>query len=154
MNRRRFLALAAGSVLVGGAGCLDRVPGVGLDTSFELTDVELDIDDEPEVTVDATVVVRGTVELASSECGTVELASSECGTVELAYAAYESSQDRLDLLVAAADASRWQWSCSDDLVETGYRVEATAPDALRRVAATEHHVFGDIYSTTADLTDW
>ena len=144
MDRRRFLACAAGSVLVGGAGCLDRIPGVGLDASLELTDVELDVDDEPEVAVDATVVVRGTVEYGSSECG----------TVELAHAAYESSQARLDLLVAAVDDSWWQLSCSDDLVETGYRVEATAPDALRRVAATEHHVFGDVYSTTADLTDW
>ncbi|WP_255193353.1 hypothetical protein [Natronobeatus ordinarius] len=145
MDRRRFLALAAGSGVVAGAGCLDRIPGIGLDTSFELTGTELGVDDPPDVTVDGdTVVVRGTVEYASSECG----------TVELAHAAYETSQARLDLLVAAVDDSRWPMSCSDDLVETGYRIEATVRGDLRRVTVTEHHVFGDAYSTTADLTDW
>ena len=145
MDRRRFLALAAGSGVVAGAGCLDRIPGIGLDTSFELTGAELGIDDEPAVTVDdGAVVVRGTVEYGSSECG----------TVELTHAAYETSQARLDLLVAAADDSWWPMSCSDDLVATGYRVEATVRDDLRRVTVTEHHVFGDAYSTTADQTDW
>ncbi len=145
MDRRRFLALAAGSGGVVAGGCLDRIPGIGLDTSFELTGAEVSVDDPPDVTVDdGTVVARGTVEYGSSECG----------TVELAHAAYESSQARLDLLVAAADDSRWPISCSDDLVETGYRVEATVRDDLRRVTVTEHHVFGDAYSTTADQTDW
>ena len=145
MDRRRFLAFAAGSGVVAGAGCLDRIPGIGLDTSFELTGAELGVDDPPDVTVDdGTVVVRGTVEYGSSECG----------TVDLAHAAYETSQARLDLLVAAVDDSWWTFACTDDLVETGYRVEARAPDALRRVTVTEHHVFGDAYSTTADLTDW
>ncbi|QFU81060.1 hypothetical protein [Natronorubrum aibiense] len=74
--------------------------------------------------------------------------SSECGTVELAHAAYERSQERLDLLVVAADDSSIPSSCSDDLAQAGYRVEATVDGLLRRVSVTEHHVFGDTYSTT------
>jgi hypothetical protein len=42
---------------------------------------------------------------------------------------------------------------SDDLVEEGYRLEATVGDELRQVAATEHHAFGETYSTTVDGLD-
>lgn len=86
--------------------------------------------------------------------GTIQYGSSRCGTVKLAHAEYEDSQNRLDLLIVAADDSRWTLSCTDDLVETGYCVEATVNSGLRRVAVTEHHVFGETYSTTVDLTDW
>lgn len=144
MRRRRFLASCGLSVGVGFAGCLDRVPGIGLDTDFKQVDPEQPVDEPPAVTVDdATVTARGTILYGSSECG----------TVELAHAAYEDSQDRLDLLVVAADDSRFSFGCSDDLVETGYRIEATVRGTLRRVAVTEHHVFGDTYSTTVDLTE-
>ncbi|SDQ99642.1 hypothetical protein SAMN04489842_1946 [Natronobacterium texcoconense] len=135
----------AGVALTGLAGCLDRIPGLGLDTEFETVDGQVSVDDPPEVTVDDdTVTARGTIQYGSSRCG----------TVDLAHANYERSQHRLDLLVVAADDSRWRFSCTDDLVATGYRVEATAPDDLRRVSVTEHHVFGKTYSTTVDLTDW
>ncbi|KMT45732.1 hypothetical protein EL22_28100 [Halostagnicola sp. A56] len=126
------------------AGCLDRVPGIGLDTEFEEVKAELRVEDPPDVTVDGdTVIVRGTVQYGSSSCG----------TVELAHAAYEDSQDRLDLLIVAADDSNWLGGCTDDLVETGYRVETTTNDDLRRVAVTEHHVSGAAYSTIVDLTN-
>lgn len=145
MNRRTILAGTGLTFAVGIAGCLDRVPGLGLDTEFEEVDPELRVDEPPEVTIeDTTVTVRGTIQYGSSSCG----------TVELAHAGYERSQNRLDLLIVAADDSRWPLGCTDDLVETGYRVEATVDNDLRRVSVTEHHVFGDTYSTTVDSTDW
>lgn len=144
MNRRTFLATVAGSATAANAGCLDRVPGIGLSTSFELTETEIRADERPDVTVDGeTVTVRGTVMYGSSRCGTVELVHAE----------RERSQDRVDLLVAATDDSGWRPACTDDLVETGYRVEATVPDSVRRLAVTEHHVFGETYSTSVDLSD-
>ena len=145
MNRRSVLASTGLTFAAGIAGCLDRIPGLGLDTTFETGDPELDVDDPPEVTVEETTV---------SAKGTVQYGSSSCGTVKLAHAAYEDSQNRLDLLVVAADDSSGTLSCTDDLVATGYRVDATVNDNLRRVAVTEHHVFGETYSTTVDLTDW
>ena len=145
MNRRTFLASTGLTLAVGITGCLDRVPGIGLNTEFEEVDAELRVDDPPDVTVeDTTVTARGTIQYGSSSCGTVELAHAE----------YEDSQNRLDMLIVAADDSRWPFGCTDDLVETGYRVEATVNSDLRRVAVTEHHVFGETYSTTVDLTDW
>lgn len=144
MNRRTFLAAVAGSATAASAGCLDSVPGLGLSTSFELTKTEIRADEQPDVTVDGeTVTVRGTVMYGSSSCGTVDLVHAE----------RERSQDRVDLLVAATD-SGWRPACSDDLVETGYRIKATVPDSVRRLAVTEHHVFGETYSTSVDLTDW
>jgi hypothetical protein len=141
MERRAFLATAAAGGFVATAGCLERLPGVGPETSFETTDPERRSRDPPAVTVDDGVVtVRGTIEYGSSSCG----------ALELAHAAYESSQRRLDVLVVAADDSGWTSACTDDLVEEGYRVEATVDDDLRRVAATEHHAFGETYSTTVD----
>lgn len=145
MNRR---AVLVGSGFVLGtsiAGCLDRIPGIGLETEFEETDTELRVEDPPAVTVDGdTVTVRGTILYGSSSCG----------AVELAHAAYEDSQNRLDLLIVAADDSIGFLGCTDDLVEQGYRVTATVDRRLRRIAVTEHHVFGETYSTTVDSTDW
>ncbi len=144
MNRRTILAGTGFALATGIAGCLDRVPGIGLDTEFEKVDPELRVDDPPAVAVDHTTVTAR---------GTIQYGSSRCGTVELAHAAYEDSQNRLDLLIVAADDSRWTLGCTDDLVETGYRVEAMVTSTLRRVSVTEHHVFGETYSTTVDLTD-
>lgn len=144
MNRREILAGTGLTLAVGIAGCLDRVPGVGLSTKFEESDAELRVDEPPDVTVeDTTVTARGTIQYGSSSCGTVKLARAE----------YEDSQNRLDLLIVAADDSRRPLGCTDDLVEGGYRIEATVNKDLRRVAVTEHHVFGETYSTTVDLTD-
>ncbi len=145
MDRRRLLAATGATVVTVSAGCLDWIPGRGLTTSFEHVRTDVPVDDPPEVTVDdGTVVAQGTIEHGSSRCG----------TIDLAHASYEDSQDRLDLLVVAADDSGLRLSCTDDLVEAGYRVEARVDRTLRRVAVTEHHVFGETYSTTVDLTDW
>ena len=145
MKRRPFLAGTGMTLVAGVAGCLDRAPGVGLDTEFEEVEAQYRVDEPPNVTVDDdTVIARGTIQHGSSSCG----------TVELAHAAYEKSQSRLDLLIVAADDSRLSLSCTDDLVETGYRAKATVERDLRRAAVTEHHVFGETYSTTLDLTDW
>ncbi|WP_238593254.1 hypothetical protein [Natronobacterium lacisalsi] len=148
MYRRRFLAGTAALGAVGTAGCLSGsdlpVVGSSVDTEFERTDAELAAHEPPEVTVDGnTVAVRGTIEFGSSECG----------TVDLAYTEYEYSQERLDLLVVAADDSGVRTGCSDDLVEAGYRLEATVNEGVRRVSATEHHVFGETYSTTVEGVD-
>lgn len=151
MNRRTFLAVVGGSAFALGsgitasAGNLGRVRGGNIDAEFELVDAELAVDDPPEVTFDdGTVSVRGTVQYGSSSCG----------TAELAHVGYEASQSRIDVLVVAADDSGVGMACTDDLVETGYLVEVSIDDDLRRIAATEHHVFGEAYSTTHDLTDW
>lgn len=147
MDRRTFLTAAVAGAIAAG-GCVSDPGGVGVtagagddvETTFELTDAELGVDEPPVVDVaDDTVTARGTVRYGSSQCG----------TVRLAHAGYESSQDRLDLLVVAADATGDAEACTDDLVETGYRAEAAVPGRLRRVAATEHHAFGGAYSTTA-----
>lgn len=145
MNRRRLLAITGATVASATAGCLDWIPGRGLTTSFERVRTDVPVDEPPEVTVDDDTVLAQ---------GTVEHGSSSCGTVELAHASYEDSQERLDLIVVAADDSGLWLSCTDDLVEAGYRVEATVDRSLRRVAVTEHHAFGEAYSTTVDLTDW
>jgi hypothetical protein len=144
LHRRRLLAALAAAGLAAGAGCSDRLDGTGVDTTFERVDTGLPAADPPTVTVeDGTVTARGTVRYGSSACG----------TVDLAHAAYEPSQRRLDLLVVAADDSAGQGACTDDLVEGGYRVEATVPDDLRRIAVTEHHVFGATYSAGRELSD-
>lgn len=152
MKRRHLLGLGAGLVIPL-SGCLGSAPGgadsngSGADpaTTFELVDPELPAADPPDVAVDGdTVTVRGTVQYGSSSCG----------TVELAHLGYEDSQDRLDVLVVAADAPDAGDECTDDLVTSGYRLETAVSGRLRRVAATEHHVFGETYSTTTDLTDY
>ena len=163
MNRRSLLGLVAGAV-VGSAGCVgndDATPEPDTSPSststsgstsaesvesveFELVDPEIDAEAAPEVEVDgSTVTARGTVQYGSSTCG----------TVELAHAGYESSQDRLDLLVVAADDPGAGAECTDDIDAAGYRLEATVDGRLRRVAATEHHLFGSAYSTTTDVTE-
>ena len=143
MHRRTVLAATAASGAVATAGCLSRLPGVGssVETEFDLVDPPGDVADSPEVSVDGeTLTARGTIQYGSSDCG----------TVDLAHAAYEDSQDRLDLLVVAADDSGVAGGCNDDLVETGYRLEATVDGGFRRASVTEHHVFGETYSTTVD----
>ena len=161
MKRRSLLGLAAGAV-VGSAGCVgndDATPEPDTSPSstsgstsaesvesveFELVDPEMDAEAAPEVEVDgSTVTARGTVQYGSSTCG----------TVELAHAGYESSQDRLDLLVVAADDPGAGAECTDDIDAAGYRLEATVDGRLRRVAATEHHLFGSAYSTATDVTE-
>lgn len=151
MNRRKLLGVVggfgfvAGSGITASAGYLSRARRGAVDPEFELVDPELAIDDPPDVTIDEkTVTVQGTVQHASSSCG----------TVELVHAGYERSQSRLDLLIVAADDSSLGEGCTEDLVATGYRSEVTVDDDLRRIAASEHHVFGETYSTTTDLTDW
>ncbi|WP_117365842.1 hypothetical protein [Natrarchaeobaculum sulfurireducens] len=146
MHRRKLLVAAAGTGTSATAGCLGRFPVVGssVSTAFELVDPTLDLTGDPEVSVeDGTVTARGTVEYGSSECGTVDLAHAE----------YERSQERLDLLVVAADDAGGAGGCSDDLAYGGYRLEASVEGLLRRVTVTEHHVFGDAYSTTVDGLD-
>ncbi|MEY7851859.1 hypothetical protein AB7C87_21955 [Natrarchaeobius sp. A-rgal3] len=145
MKRRTALigtGLAATTAL---AGCLDSVPGIARDTEFEEVDAELAIEDPPNVTVDdGTVIVEGTIQYGSSSCGTVELAHTE----------YGERERRLDLLIVAETEPSWlPRGCTDDLVETGYRVEVPASDSLHFVAVTEHHVFGEAYSTTLDVTE-
>ncbi|ELY45566.1 hypothetical protein [Natronorubrum tibetense] len=146
MKRRTALAAVATGGLSLVAGCLGRLPLVGssVQTEFELVDPELEVEDDPDVRVDDDTV---------TVLGTVEYASSECGTVDLAHAEYEASQDRLDVLVVAADDGGGLGGCTDDIVQTGYRLEAAVDGRLRRVSATEHHVFGDTYSTSVDGLD-
>lgn len=142
MKRRTVLAGAGLTLVAGIAGCSNPVSS-GVSTEFEERDVGIAVDEPPEVAVGGeTVTVRGTVLYGSSSCG----------KVDLRHAKYESSQNRLDLLVVAADDSGLVRSCTDDLVEAGYQIEATVDDSLRRVTATEHHVFGEAYSTTVDST--
>lgn len=142
MKRRAVLAGAGLTLVAGIAGCSNPVSG-GVFTEFEEVGAEIAVDEPPEVTVDGeTVTVRGTILYGSSSCG----------AVDLRHAKYEASQYRLDLLVVAADDSGLTRGCTDDLVEAGYHVEATVDDSLRRVTATEHHVFGEAYSTTVNST--
>lgn len=141
MYRRRFLAAAGLGIGTATAGCLSRVPGRGLTTEFDRVSPELAADAPPDVAIDGdTVTARGTVMYGSSSCG----------AIELAHAGFERSQNRLDLLIVAADDRSVFPGCTDDLVEGGYRVTATVSGSLRRVAVTEHHVFGETYSTTAE----
>ncbi|MEY7848178.1 hypothetical protein AB7C87_03135 [Natrarchaeobius sp. A-rgal3] len=144
MKRRTALVTAASGVTTLTAGCLGRLPVVGssVDASIDLVDAELEVEDDPDVSVDGETVTAS---------GTIAYGSSACGTVELAHAEYEPSQDRLDVLVVAADDTSWfTLSCTDDLVYAGYELEATVRGGFRRVSVTEHHVFGETYSTTVD----
>ena len=146
MHRRRLLAAVATGAPGAAAGCLGDLPVVGssVSTTFELVDAEFAVDDDPAVSVDGdAVTVRGTVEYGSSECGTVDLAHAE----------FEGSQHRLDLLVVAADDTGGVGACTDHQRQTGNRVEASVNGQLRRVSVTEHHVFGETYSTTVDGID-
>lgn len=58
------------------------------------------------------------------------------------------------MLVVAAAAAGPNGEGTDDLVSSGYRLETTVSERLQRVPATDHHGFGETYSTTTDLTDY
>lgn len=142
MKRRAFLA-GSGATLAGvTAGCLDSVPGIGLDTDFEEVDPEHDPEEPPHVTVDGDTVIAQ---------GTVSYGSTDCADVELAYAEYESSQGRLDLLVTGGDEWSLSGGCNDAVGNSGYRVEATHDDGFRYVSVTEHQLHGETYSTTREV---
>ncbi|GAB3037900.1 hypothetical protein [Natronobiforma cellulositropha] len=137
MNRRAYLAGFAAAAGLETLASVRRIRGV--DTRFELVRPELAVADPPAVSLEGqTALARGTVQYGSSACG----------SVDLAHAAYERSQERLDLLVVASDDTGFRFGCTDDLIETGYRLEATVRGRLRRVTVTEHHLFGETYSTT------
>lgn len=136
MNRRMYLSSVATITLPLTTGCLDSFR---VQTTFEHTPTGVDVTDPPVVELEnRSVRARGTVRYGSSNCG----------TIELAHAQYERSQQRLDLLVVAANDSWIPRSCHDDLVDGGYRLEAQVRSSLRRVTVTEHHVFGEAYSTS------
>lgn len=142
MNRRVVLGALSG-VIGATAGCLGGSGREG-DTEFELVDPVYAVDDPPDVAVEGdTVRIEGTVRYASSSCG----------TAELVYDGYERFQRRVDVLVVAADAVDDADGCTDDLVDTGYRAVVSLPENARRVAATEHHAFGDAYSAAVGPTD-
>ncbi|GAB6878743.1 hypothetical protein JCM17823_10170 [Halorubrum gandharaense] len=138
-SRRAVLCGIAGlGSLAGLAGCLDRGPI----TSFELTSPTIEPEEPPRIsTDDNTVVVEGTAWYGSSSCS----------TLELAHARYHERTGRLDVLVAPADDRTLPvpLGCTDDLASTGYVARIVAGERLRIVTATEHHVHGDAYSTTA-----
>ncbi|WP_255169754.1 hypothetical protein [Natrononativus amylolyticus] len=138
MQRRAYLGAVVGTGVVATAGCLD---GLRVSTDFDLVDPQLASDASPDIALEGdTVTARGTVQYGSSRCG----------TVELAHAKYENSQDRLDLLVVAAN-DYWRFgACTDDLVETGYRLEARVHGGVRRATITEHDVFGEAYSASVE----
>ena len=65
-----------------------------------------------------------------------------------------AGQYKLDVLVAAADDVENPSDCTDDLVGAGYRVTVARDEEFQQIVASEHHAFGDTYSTTVDLVDW
>lgn len=173
MKRRQVLAFTGASVAIPLAGCLGAMGEADEDTptptspgtpenpdlavEFELIDLDFDDHDQPRPEDPPDISVEDDTEVTVE--GAVQFGSSSCGTVELAYADYERSQNRLDLLVVAADQPETfdyedtPVPCTDDLVISGYRAVVAVEHNLRRVSATEHHVFGDITSATKDLTD-
>jgi len=62
-------------------------------------------------------------------------------------------RSRLDLLVVAAEDSSGisGRSCSEDLVRTGYHIEVTAPDGLRRVVTTDTVGHGPVNPCVTEL---
>ena len=138
MNRRALLAGTGTILATVSGGCLDRFPGVGSDVTFERVVTDIDADAPPEITVDGeTILVEGTVEYGSTDCA----------DLELAYARYQQSQERLDLLVAGVDDGASGF-CNDAAASQGYRVEATRDGGFRYVSATEHHIQGRVYSAS------
>jgi hypothetical protein len=83
--------------------------------------------------------------------GRVSYGSTNCGTVRVAHAKYQETQNRVDVLVVAGDARNKPNGCSDAVTSSGYEVEVTYPEQASHVAVTEHHVFGEAYSTTIEL---
>ncbi|MGM0448848.1 MAG: hypothetical protein ACQERM_11470 [Methanobacteriota archaeon] len=138
MNRRALLA-GTGTVLATvSGGCLDRLPVVGFDVTFEQVETDIDADSPPAITVEGeTILVEGTVTYGSTDCA----------DLELVYAQYQQSQERLDLLVAGVDDGA-KSGCNDALASQGYRVEATRTGGFRYVSATEHHTQGRVYSAS------
>ena len=138
MNRRALLAGTGTALATLSGGCLDRLPGVGFDVTFERVETDIDADSPPAITVDGeTILVEGTVEYGSTDCA----------DLELAYARYQQSQERLDLLVAGVDDGASSF-CNDAAASQGYRVEATRDGGFRYVSATEHHIRGRVYSAS------
>ena len=138
MNRRALLA-GTGTVLATvSGGCLDRLPVVGFDVTFEQVETDIDADSPPAITVEGeTILVEGTVTYGSTDCA----------DLELVYAQYQQSQERLDLLVAGVDDGA-KSGCNDALASQGYRVEATRTGGFRYVSATEHHTQGRVYAAS------
>jgi len=136
MRRRAFLAGAGTTLAAVGGGCLSRLPGGAFDVTFERVETGIDAEARPEITAEGeTIVVEGTVAYGSTDCA----------DLELAYARYQRSQQRLDLLVAGVDDGAGG-GCNDALAPQGYRVEATRRGGFRYVSATEHHARGRVYS--------
>lgn len=141
MHRRSLLAGVGSGIVAATAGCLGGGAAV---SRFELVNTGLTYDDPPEVSVDDEtneIVVRGTVQFGSSTCSTVELAHTD----------YQSHNDRLDVLVTAADDALVGLSCTDDLGSSGYEARIGVDGRVRRVAATEHHAHGETTSTTLSI---
>ena len=141
-----------------------------LTTKFTLLDPEDVAVDGPEITVDDDAI---------SIRGVINYASSNCGTAELAYASYEATQNRVDVLIAAtddqsqetteqdpanettaepeqagsddhaADAEPAAEDCVDDVASVGYRAEITVDGEFHRVMVSEHDAFG---ASTASVT--
>jgi hypothetical protein len=136
VNRRALLAGTGTALATLCGGCLEGPPGLGLDVTFERVETDIDADAPPAITVEGeTVLVEGTVEYGSTNCA----------DLELAYARYQQSQERLDLLVAGVDDGASSF-CNDAAASQGYRVEATRDGGFRYVSATEHHIQGRVYS--------
>ena len=141
-----------------------------LATEFTVLDPEDVAVDGPEITVDENeITVRGVINYASSNCG----------TADLAYASYEATQKRVDVLIAAtddpdrtdaaerdatesnseteradgddvpADAEPAAEECFDDIDSVGYRAELTVDGEFHRVMVSEHDAFG---ASTASIT--
>lgn len=161
MRRRTFTTGVCFAVSTGLAGCASQTStdapsgsvtsGDNNEDSAESVTTELVIT-EPRLSVDAAPEVDNT-DTGITATGTVRYGSSVCGTVALVYAGYERSQKRLDLLIGATDSAGSAQTCTDDLVDTGYRVTASVDGSPRHVAVTEHHAFGETYSTTLELTE-
>lgn len=141
-----------------------------LATEFTVLDPEDVAVDGPEITVDENeITVRGVINYASSNCG----------TVDLAYASYEATQNRVDVLIAAtddperadaaerdatetnsetertdggddtADAEPAAAECVDDIASVGYRAELAVDGEFHRVMVSEHDAFG---ASTSSIT--
>lgn len=138
MKRRALLVGTGMTLATVSGGCLNRLPGGSFDINFEQIETDINADSPPEITVEGeTILVEGTVAYGSTDCADLELAHAE----------YQRSQERLDLLIAGVDDGAGGF-CNDAAISQGYRVEATRSGGFRYVAATEHHIGGETYSTS------
>lgn len=161
MERRTFLTGIGGGGIATLGGTIDWFGNDGTVTEPEFADgneTETDSSGEPEETEEIDVTFElldpedvpkpGLPKISIDERaivvhGTLEYVSSTCGTVDLAYAGYEESHGRVDLLVVAADDPEAdERKCTDDIATTGYRVEATVDGEIDRVVVSEHDAFG------------